>query len=125
VTNEQSFFEIGVYQPKREHNVGTLWRSAAQLGANGLFTIGRRYRPQTSDVWDARQTMALRHYLNFEEFLAARPPDVPLIAIEMGGVALRSFRHPPRAIYLLGAEDNGLPATLVFRSKRLAGPPIM
>jgi tRNA G18 (ribose-2'-O)-methylase SpoU len=27
----------------------------------------------------------------------------------MGGVALREFKHPKTAIYLLGSEDNGLP----------------
>jgi tRNA G18 (ribose-2'-O)-methylase SpoU len=35
--------------------------------------------------------------------------DCPLIGVEMGGTALTEFRHPERAIYLLGAEDHGLP----------------
>jgi tRNA G18 (ribose-2'-O)-methylase SpoU len=113
MTTQANFFEIGVYQPKREHNIGTLWRSASQLGAHRLFTIGRRYRQQTSDVFDTAQTLPMRHYLNFDEFWATRPPDVPIIAIETGGVPLRSFSHPPHAIYLLGAEDNGLPTTIL------------
>ena len=35
--------------------------------------------------------------------------DSPIIGIEMGGVPLPEFVHPPRAVYLLGAEDGGLP----------------
>ena len=31
----------------------------------------------------------------------------------MGGVPLASFEHPERAIYLLGAEDHGLPPAIV------------
>jgi tRNA(Leu) C34 or U34 (ribose-2'-O)-methylase TrmL len=46
-----SYFEIGIYHPKTRNNVGTLWRSAYQLGASGLFTIGRRYERQSSDTW--------------------------------------------------------------------------
>jgi hypothetical protein len=28
-----SYFEIGIYHSKKANNVGTLWRSALQLGA--------------------------------------------------------------------------------------------
>ena len=38
-----SYFEIGIFHTKTEQNVGTLWRSAFQLGAAGVFTIGKRY----------------------------------------------------------------------------------
>ena len=113
-----SYFEVGVFQPKRSHNVGTLWRSALQMGASGLFTIGRRYRSQTSDIFEAPKSIPLRHYLSFQDFLAARPANISLVAIEMGGEKLVSFRHPARAIYLLGAEDNGLPAFVLEKCDR-------
>lgn len=31
----------------------------------------------------------------------------------MGGTPLESFEHPERAIYILGAEDHGLPGAVV------------
>lgn len=34
------YFAIGIYHPKTEMNMGTLWRSAYQLGASYIFTIG-------------------------------------------------------------------------------------
>ncbi len=104
-----SYFEIGVYYPRNSANIGTLWRSAYQLGAAGIFTIGRPYRRQTSDTANASWHIPLRHFASFEDFLAARPTGALLVGIEMQGTPLAGFQHPERAIYLLGAEDSGLP----------------
>ena len=106
------YFEIGVYNPRNSANIGTLWRSAFQLGAAGIFTIGRPYRRQTSDTAEALFHIPLRHFASFDEFLAARPVGALLVGIEMGGMPLAQFQHPERAIYLLGAEDSGLPASV-------------
>ena len=48
---------------------------------------------------------------DFDAFMASRPYDCQLVAVEMDERAkmLCDFSHPERAIYLLGAEDNGLP----------------
>ncbi len=108
-----SYFEIGVYFPRNSANIGTLWRSAYQLGAAGIFTIGRPYRRQTSDTADTPWHIPQRHYARFEEFLAARPAGALLVGIEMQGIPLVSFQHPERAIYLLGAEDSGLPGRVL------------
>lgn len=103
-------FGIGIYHPNSEHNVGTLWRSAHLLGANYIFTIGRRYRPQSSDTSKAWHHLPLFHFSDFEALQESRPREALLVGIEMGGTHdLRSFVHPERAIYLLGAEDYGLP----------------
>lgn len=109
----RGFFEIGIYRPKTEQNVGTLWRSAYQLGAAGIFTIGRRYRRQASDTVQANRHIPLRHYETIEEFHEARPYNTPLICVEFGGKPLSTFRHPEQATYLLGAEDFGLPKNVL------------
>ncbi len=105
----RGFFEIGIFHNKTEENIGTLWRSAYQLGAAGIFTIGRRYSTQCSDTYKTWRHIPLRHYNDFGDFNNHRVFDVPLIGIEMGGTNLKEFDHPQRAIYLLGAEDHGLP----------------
>jgi tRNA G18 (ribose-2'-O)-methylase SpoU len=102
------YFEIGIFQPTHAQNVGTLWRSAYQLGAAGIFTIGRRYTHQPGDMFKVPHQIPLRQFLTLEEFLQARPEGAQLVGIEMGGTPLAGFRHPRRAIYILGAEDNGL-----------------
>ena len=111
----RGFFEIGIYQPKTEVNVGTLWRSAYQLGANGIFTIGKRYEKQASDTCVAGRHIPLRHYIDFEDFNSHRPSLATLIGIEMDGDTLSYFSHPEQAIYLLGAEDDGLPRDILYK----------
>lgn len=103
------YFEIGIFNGKNEHNIGTLWRSAYQLGAAGIFCIGKRIKKQSSDTYSTYKNIPYRTYNSFEEFLCNKPVGAQLIGIEMGGIELATFNHPKQAIYLLGAEDNGLP----------------
>ena len=111
----RGFFEIGIFHTKTVSNVGTLWRSAYQLGAAGIFTIGKRYPRQASDTVKAYRHVPLREFDTFENFLAALPYSCPLVGVEMGGRELTQFTHPERAIYLLGAEDHGLPPDVLRR----------
>lgn len=107
------FFEVGIYHTKSVENVGTLWRTAYQLGAAGLFTIGARYKHHPSDPFKTMRHIPLRNFQNFEQLLEHRPVNSILVAIEEGGTPLAEFDHPPQAIYLLGAEDYGLPGTII------------
>jgi len=111
----RGFFEIGVYYPKTEENIGTLMRSAYQLGASGVFTIGRRYRKQASDTVSAFKHIPVRHYDTFDEFNECRPIGAVLVGVEMGGRPLSVAHHPQSAVYLLGSEDNGLPDKVLAR----------
>jgi len=111
----EGYFEIGIFRGKTALNVGTLWRSAYQLGANGIFTIGARYPQQASDTVLAYKHVPMRCYANFDDFYEHMPHDCRLVGVEMGGRQLSGFSHPERAIYLLGSEDNGLPQTVLSR----------
>ena len=104
----RGYFAIGVWHTKTEVNIGTLWRSAYQLGANYIFTIGRRYRKQPRDVRKAWKHLPLHHYEDWEHFKKSQPHDSLIVGVEMGGIPLKKFHHPERAIYVLGAEDHGL-----------------
>jgi tRNA G18 (ribose-2'-O)-methylase SpoU len=103
-------FHIGVNNVKYNTNVGTLMRSAYQLGASGVFTINKRYAKEKGDTFNVRKQIALTHHASLEEFHEDRPVGVPLVAIEKGGEPLSTFQHPERAIYILGDEDKGVPA---------------
>lgn len=119
----RGFFEIGIYHNKHEQNIGTLWRSAYQLGASGIFTIGARYRAQSSDTLRVWRRIPLRHYADFADFNDHRPHSTPLVAVEMGGREIDRFVHPERAIYLLGAEDHGLPREILGRCQYVISLP--
>jgi tRNA G18 (ribose-2'-O)-methylase SpoU len=114
-----AYFEVGVYMARHQDNLGTLWRSALQLGAAGMFTIGRPYQRQTADVFHAQEMIPLRHYPDFDAFLAGRPKGAMLVGVEFGGTPLSQFEHPEKALYLLGSEDMGLPPRVLAACNRL------
>lgn len=107
----RGYFGIGIYYPKTEENVGTLWRSAYNFGAAFAFTIGRRCNIQPSDTVKSYRHFPLFNFKDMEEFQTTRPFDCPLIGIENIGKStpLKNFKHPQRAIYLLGSESSGIP----------------
>ncbi len=105
----RGYFEIGIYHTKTASNVGTLWRSAYQLGAAGIFTIGSRYPRQVTDTVKAERHIPMREYLEFGELIKNRPKGARIVAIEIGGKPLSETCHPEQAIYVLGAEDHGIP----------------
>ncbi|MBW7868151.1 MAG: RNA methyltransferase [Brumimicrobium sp.] len=109
--DNHNFFGIGIMQCKRDYNLGTLWRSADILGASFIFTIGKDYRKQTSDVLKSWRKIPLFHYEDFDDFYKHLPYNTRLVAVELDerSIMLPEFEHPKRAVYLLGAEDNGLP----------------
>ena len=120
ITTGLGYFEIGIFEPKHWENVGTLWRSAWQLGAAGIFTIGgSKPKHQITDVLRVDKRIPLRCYENFDAFLAARPQGAELIGIEMGGEPLSTFVHPIRAVYLLGSEVNGLPKDVLSKCQHV------
>ena len=116
---KRGYFGIGIYHGKNEENIGTLWRSAAILGADFIFTIGRRYKKQCSDTMKTPRHIPLYNYSDYDDFFRHVPYDCPVIAVELAdnSVALEDFKHPERCIYLLGAEDNGLPESILNRCR--------
>ena len=104
----RGFFEIGILHPQHSENIGTLWRSAYQLGAAGIFTIGGKIKMQHSDTYKSWRHIPLRTYPTLQAFLEALPYSTQLVGVEFPGVPLAEFEHPQRAIYLLGSENNGL-----------------
>ena len=107
----QGWHAIGIYRGKSEMNHGTLWRSAYQMGAAFIFTVQARHKlaPGTADTTSAWSHLPCFRFDSFEQLQSSEPEACAIVAVEMGGQPLETFRHPPRAIYLLGAEDDGLP----------------
>jgi tRNA G18 (ribose-2'-O)-methylase SpoU len=119
----RGYYGIGIAGGKTASNVGTLWRSAYQLGAAFIFTAGARYPRQASDTVKAWRHVPLFEYSDLETFLGNRPHDCMLIGIEMGGSPLAEFVHPERCIYMLGAEDHGLSSLAISKCQRIVSLP--
>ncbi len=107
----RGYFGIGIEAGKTPENVGTLWRSAHAFGAAFIFTIGHRYPGCAMDTSKAARHIPLHEHDTLEAFLAALPRAADLIGVDCDNGAprpLAAFKHPERAVYLLGAEDHGL-----------------
>lgn len=107
---DSGFFGIGCLNMKTSMNYGTLFRTAQIFGADFIFLIGSRFKPQATDTMKSFRHIPTYVYANFKDFNDHRPYDCKLIGIELANDAtmLQDFKHPKQACYLLGAEDNGL-----------------
>lgn len=104
------FFGIGIMHGKTPENLGVLWRTAQNMGAHFIFTIGKRYAQQASDTHQAVKSLPYFHYRTFQDFFEHLPKGVRIVGIEktVDAQELEHFEHPKRCVYLLGAEDHGL-----------------
>jgi len=108
--DKNGFFGIGIVNNVDGINIGTLWRSAFILGASFIFTIDKRYKKQGSDVTRSWHKIPLYHYKDIGNLRENIPYDTQLIAVEQHpqAIPLKEFKHPQRAVYLLGNEQIGL-----------------
>lgn len=122
IVSRVGYFGIGIVNGKCEANIGTLWRSANIFGAQFIFTIGKRYpKRQQTDTMQTPKHIPLFEYETWEDFKKNVPRDCEVIAVELDKKSkpLYKANHPERAIYLLGAEDKGIPSEILMECKRI------
>jgi len=108
----RGFFGIAILDSKHESNVGVLWRSASVFGASFIATVGeKRYKTMKSDTMKSHRHIPLFHFDGIVDLRTHLPKDCKLIGIELDNTAstLQNFTHPEQALYLMGAEDYGIP----------------
>lgn len=118
----RGYFGIGIYHCKTEANIGTLWRSATLYGASFVFTVGRRYKTQASDTTKTPLHTPLFHFADVDDLVEHLPWSAPLIGVELDDRAKPLATHSnnwERCVYLLGAEDHGLPQNVLDRCHSL------
>lgn len=122
----RGYFGIGVYHPKTQENIGTLWRHAKLYGADFIFTIGRRYKKQASDTSNTSLHIPLYNYTDYQDFKDHLPYNCRVVCVELAESAqsLPDVIHPERAVYLLGAEDKGIPSE-ILKGKRVIQIPAL
>ncbi len=123
--SEERYFGIGVYQPKTRENIGTLWRSALIMGASFIFVIEEKYKKQSSDVLKTWSKIPLFQHEHFDHFYSSLPYSCKLIGVELDkkAIPIQEYEHPPRAIYLLGSEQIGLPKAIKNKCHELVQLP--
>jgi hypothetical protein len=114
-TDPTGYFGIGVVRGRRAESLSVLWRSAYQLGASFVFTIGARHAPimESEDCQIAFRSIPLWRFEDWDDFMSSAPFAAPIVALEMGGAPLETFAHPRCCVYLLGSEEDGLPKSIL------------
>jgi tRNA G18 (ribose-2'-O)-methylase SpoU len=113
----RGYFGIGIHNTKTPQNIGTLWRSANLYGAAFVYTVGARYQRQCTDTMATPEHVPLFAFDTVDDLHKHLPHGCRLVGVELDPRArpLSRFTHPQQACYLLGSEDNGLPAHVVDR----------
>ncbi|WP_262692269.1 RNA methyltransferase [Kordiimonas aestuarii] len=119
----RGYFGIGIDGVSKEGNMGNLIRTAHAFGASFAFAVKPAVVQHsgaavTADFADTSKTHT---QIPFYAYASADAVDVPqgcqLVGIEItdDAVDLPSFRHPTRAVYVLGSERKSLSAEMAAR----------
>ena len=123
MTRDDGYLGIGIYNGKRTHNFGALIRTARVFGASFVFSVGHR-NPQEQSSVGAELTLPTLHFETMAQFVGSIPVNAHLVCVELvaGALDIRTYTHPPRAVYLLGPEDGALPASILRQHDTLLLP---
>ena len=101
---------IGLFNPKTPENVGSVMRAAGCYGVHSVFYTGKRYDFAKQFCTDTKSKHLDIPLISVDDLESTVPLDCVPIAVELvaGAKSLVDFKHPPRAFYIFGPEDNSL-----------------
>ena len=90
-------------------NLGSIFRTAEAFGAEKVLLSEGCVSPEQPRA--QRSAMGCTQFLPWDYCsLAALPANLPVFALETGGIPITSFPFPKQGIVLLGSEELGLSA---------------
>jgi len=99
-------------------NLGSMFRSAEALGVRHIYLSPFGVDPLHPRA--IRSSMGLTQRMPWSRIsLEEIPPELPLIALELGGTSIQEFTFPPEGILALGSEELGLSKEALSRAQRL------
>lgn len=113
----RGYFAIGAERMSKALNLGNLMRSAHGFGASFTFTIGATYEALEARSDTSKGSWHIPHYNWTSAAGMALPEGCALVGVELidSAIDLPSFRHPPRAAYVLGPERGSLSGDVLER----------
>lgn len=119
VKNKRGYWGIAFYEPKFEKNIGMAIRSAHCFGADFIILIGKRFAKTPADTMATERHIPIYEYKDLKDFEAHLPVGCEVVVVECDGDDIRGFKHPQRAVYLIGGEDRSVPK---IKAKRVKFP---
>ena len=114
----RGYFGIGAERISKAMNVGSLFRTAHAFGASFAFTVDARYEQREvakADTSDAIGQLPFYSFPTLDDMILPLGCEIVGIELTNDAVDLPSFRHPPRAAYVLGPERGALSADMLSR----------
>ncbi len=116
---------IAAWNITKEHNVGSLVRTAHAAAAQELILVGEREwnveAAKTSELYTTVTRVDGREA--FLDHLAAMKWDLVAVDLDDRAVSLFEAEYPARPCFLLGAEVGGVPAELLDDAKMVVQIP--
>lgn len=121
----RGFFGIGVEGLSKAVNASNLFRSAHAFGASFVFTLKATYTARDAMLDTSRTIENLPYYAWPDHEALALPKGCALVGVEFlpEAAELPSFKHPPMAAYVLGAERGSLSPPLLARCQHVVRIP--
>lgn len=98
---------IGLDNPKNSINVGSALRAAGVYGAAFVAATGSRFGRAPTDTMKHYRHLPFMRPPSLEDLMLFDCVPVAVDLIE-GATSLVEYKHPERAFYIFGAEDNTL-----------------
>jgi tRNA(Leu) C34 or U34 (ribose-2'-O)-methylase TrmL len=101
---------IGLDNPKTPANVGSVMRAAGCYNVASVFYSGNRYHKAKQFITDPQKNYRHIPLIRADDFHNIIPFDCVPVAVDLieGAQSLPDYKHPERAFYIFGAEDNTL-----------------
>ncbi len=110
---QRGYFGIGIDQVSKPGNMGNLIRTAHSFGASFVFALNPGVSKQAlmkSDPSATLDTLPYYRYSHVDQITLPRGCEVVVIELTAAAIPLPSFRHPRRAVYILGPERGSVSA---------------
>lgn len=103
-------------------NIGSIFRTAESFGAEKIFLSEHCVSPENPKA--KRTAMGCTEYLPYSRIPLEQLPDLPVIALETGGVSINNFVFPKEGIVLIGSEELGLSPSALKKAEKAVTIPM-
>lgn len=113
----QEYVGIALVNPKSPSNMGSVMRAAGCYRADAVFYTGTRYDRAAAFHTDTHQASSRIALKCVDDLLSVATPDTRIVCVELveGAIALPSYQHPAKALYVFGPEDGSVDQSIVDR----------
>lgn len=118
----RGYAAIGLDNPKTPSNLGAVMRAAGVYYASLVVMSGKRMPVGSTDTMKSFRRIPL---VRVNDVLDMLPFDCVPVAVDIvdGAVPLHEYKHPERAFYIFGAEDNTLGKRITGRCRDIVYVP--